>query len=92
MDVINPHSIDVTLDQIGGCDRIKRDLVREAPLQTPWSLPPVSAQPARVPPPPHVRLAERGRPCVQACATHRHQQLPSAERLVHRHCVGDTRA
>ena len=31
MDVINPHSIDVTLDQIGGCDRIKRDLVRASP-------------------------------------------------------------
>jgi hypothetical protein len=28
MDVINPQHIDTTLDQIGGCERIKRDLVR----------------------------------------------------------------
>ena len=27
MDVINPEHIDTTLDDIGGCDRIKQDLV-----------------------------------------------------------------
>lgn len=30
MDVVNPDQIDTTLEQVGGCERIKQDLVRRS--------------------------------------------------------------
>ena len=49
MDVVNPKQIDTTLDDIGGCDRIKQDLVSFSHQEAAQQLPNRACSPASLP-------------------------------------------
>ena len=37
--MVNPYEIDVSLSQIGGCERIKKDLVNTKDIVSEWEFP-----------------------------------------------------